>query len=44
MRKYIINQCLHRRSMKNGTEKLVQIFDHLVTLGFLIVRNFVIKI
>ena len=44
MREYIINNYLYRRSMKNGADNnLVLIFDNLLTVGFIVVNNFVIE-
>ena len=43
MRKYNINQFLYKHLMQNGTDNsFVQIFSHSLTVGFLIVNNFMI--
>ena len=45
MIKYMIHQCLHGSLMQNGTDKnLVRIFDHWLTVGFLVANNSEIKI
>ena len=44
MKEYMINKYLYVRSIKNGTDNnLVRKFHHLLTVGFLVVNNFVIE-
>ena len=45
MREYMIDQRLYQYSMQNGTDKdLVQIFDHSLTVWFMILSSFKIDI